>query len=58
LNRAYQHSRSVAVAMLVVDAQNEHAKDFYLRHGFRDLPALQDRLFLPMKTIETLISVV
>lgn len=57
LNRAYEHSRSVAAAMVVVDAQNEHARSFYLRHGFRDLSGLQDRLFLPMKTIETLITV-
>ena len=56
LKRAYEHSRSVAAAMVVVDAKNELARRFYLRYGFRELPALQNRLFLPMKTIETLIA--
>jgi predicted GNAT family N-acyltransferase len=53
LNRALNGSRQVASWAVVVDAK-AGARDFYLKHDFIPLPASPDRLFLPMKTIETL----
>jgi len=51
LRRASIGSSQVASWAVVVDAK-AGALDFYLKHGFIPLPAMPDRLFLPMKTIE------
>jgi GNAT superfamily N-acetyltransferase len=56
LKLAHEHSRALAAALVIVDAKNERARDFYARHGFRELPGLTDRLFLPMKTVRTLLT--
>jgi predicted GNAT family N-acyltransferase len=56
LNRALMGSRQVASWAVVVDAK-AGARSFYLKHDFIPLPASPDRLFLPMKTIETLFAV-
>lgn len=55
LNRALHGSRQVASWAVVVDAK-AGARSFYLKHDFIPLPALPDRLFLPMKTIEMLFA--
>ncbi len=55
LNRALRGSRQVASWAVVVDAK-AGARSFYLKHDFVPLPTFPDRLFLPMKTIETLFA--
>jgi ribosomal protein S18 acetylase RimI-like enzyme len=57
LKRAHEHSQAVAAAMVVVDAKDDRAREFYARYGFRQLPGLRSRLFMPMKTIQTLVAV-
>ena len=52
--RALENTREVASAVIVVDAKDENARRFYLRHDFTPLPAQPNRLFYPMKTIEKL----
>ena len=54
LKRALGNTREVASAVVVVDAKDENARGFYLRHDFIPLPAQPNRLFYPMKTIEKL----
>ena len=56
LNRALRASRQVASWAVVVDAK-AGARSFYLKHDFVPLPTSPERLFLPMKTIETLFAV-
>jgi len=53
LDRALRGSRHVASWAVVVDAK-AGARDFYLNHDFLPLPSQPGRLFLPMKTIETM----
>jgi GNAT superfamily N-acetyltransferase len=55
LSRALHGSRQVASWAVVVDAK-AGARGFYLKHDFIPLPSSPDRLFLPMKTIETLFA--
>jgi ribosomal protein S18 acetylase RimI-like enzyme len=40
---------------LLVDAKNDQAVDFYLRHGFQQLTGLPRTLFLPLATAEKLL---
>jgi ribosomal protein S18 acetylase RimI-like enzyme len=54
LRRALENTREVASAAVVVDAKNEPARQFYLRHDFLPLPSHPNRLFYPMKTIAKL----
>jgi GNAT superfamily N-acetyltransferase len=54
LQRALAHSAGVAFWAVVVDAKNEAAHAFYLKHGFITLPHAEQRLFLPMLTIADL----
>lgn len=55
LSRALRGSRQIASWAAVVDAK-AGARGFYLKHDFVPLPLSPDRLFLPMKTIETLFA--
>ena len=55
LQRLWQSSQQIASWAVVVDAE-AGARDFYLEHEFIQLPGKPDRLFLPMKTIEELVS--
>jgi predicted GNAT family N-acyltransferase len=52
LEKALQHSRSIASLAVVVDAKDERAKEFYRKYGFIELPDHPSRLFLPMRTVE------
>jgi predicted GNAT family N-acyltransferase len=52
LKRSLELSRQIASAGVVVDAKDESAASFYKKYGFIELPTVQRRLFLPMKTIE------
>jgi ribosomal protein S18 acetylase RimI-like enzyme len=54
--RALGNTREVASAVVVVDAKDERARAFYLRHDFLPLPTQPNRLFYPMKTIEKLFA--
>lgn len=56
LQRALGNTREVASAVVVVDAKDERARGFYLRHDFIPLPTQPNRLFHPMKTIEKLFT--
>ena len=54
LHRILQHSREVASAGVIVDAMDATAATFYKKYGFLELPYVERRLFLPMRTVETL----
>jgi GNAT superfamily N-acetyltransferase len=54
LKRALENTRQVASAAVIVDAKDEHARRFYLRHDFTPLPLQPHRLFYLMKTIQKL----
>lgn len=56
LQRALGNIREVASAVVVVDAKDERARGFYLRHDFVPLPTQPNRLFYPTKTIEQLFN--
>jgi ribosomal protein S18 acetylase RimI-like enzyme len=52
LYRCLGGSRQVASAAVIVDAKDERAAAFYRKYGFLELPKVEQRLFLPMATIE------
>jgi predicted GNAT family N-acyltransferase len=56
LKRSLAGTTQIASAAVVVDAKNEHAREFYQRHEFLALASQPNRLFLLMKTIEQLFS--
>jgi len=53
LERAWIGSKQVASWAVVVDAK-AGARDFYLKHDFVAFPGQPNRLFLAMKTVESL----
>lgn len=55
-DRCSSASRQVAAATVVVHAKDDAAATFYKKYGFLELPKIPNRLFLPMATIERLIS--
>ncbi len=54
LRRVLLNAREIASAMVVVDAKDDNARNFYLHHDFIPLPTQPNRLFYPVKTIEKL----
>jgi GNAT superfamily N-acetyltransferase len=52
--RVLANTRDVASAVVAVDAKDERAREFYLRHDFVPLPSQPNRLFYSVKTIEKL----
>lgn len=52
--RVLANTSEVAAAVVAVDAKDERAREFYLRHDFIPLPSQPNRLFYPVKTIEKL----
>jgi predicted GNAT family N-acyltransferase len=55
LRRSYQHSKEIAFFAVVVDAIDDQAHVWYgKKWGFIAMQARDDRLYLPMKTIEKL----
>jgi predicted GNAT family N-acyltransferase len=54
LKRALEHSRNIASVAVVVDAIDEHARAFYIRYGFIEVPNHPNRLFVTMKTVAQL----
>jgi GNAT superfamily N-acetyltransferase len=55
LRRAYVQSSQIAAVAVIVDAIDEQAVRFYRHFDFIPFPDRRDRLFLPMKTIATLL---
>jgi GNAT superfamily N-acetyltransferase len=56
LRRAVSHSDEVAAAMIVVDAMNDAAQQFYEKFGFESALNVAGRLFLPLGTAKKLIG--
>jgi ribosomal protein S18 acetylase RimI-like enzyme len=54
LGRSVRHAQEVAAAVVLVDALDERARQFYRSFGFQEIPRLAKRLFIPIKTIEKL----
>ena len=54
LRRCLTGSAQLASIAVVVDAKDLAAATFYKKHGFIDLPAKPNRLFLPMGIVEKL----
>jgi ribosomal protein S18 acetylase RimI-like enzyme len=52
--RVLTNTQEVGSAVLVVDAKDEKAREFYLRHDFIVLPSQPNRLFYMVKTMEKL----
>lgn len=44
----------IASLAVIVDARDEHARQFYAANGFMSFPDTPNRLYLPMKTVEKL----
>ena len=56
LRLAWQASQTVASWAVTVDAKDEKTKRFYLDFGFISFGDTPQRLYLPMKTIQKLVS--
>jgi hypothetical protein len=54
LRRSLDLSQQAPSVGVVVDAKDAWAAAFYRKYGFLDLPKVDGRLFLPMRTIEKL----
>lgn len=51
MKRVLMTTNNVASAVIVVDAKNESARQFYTQYDFIPLPLQQNRLFFPVKKI-------
>ncbi len=56
LRRAFEQSKQIASALVVVDAKDEAARRFYEHFHFLSLLDAPNRLFLPMKVVERLFA--
>lgn len=56
LKRALQTSERVGSWAVLVDAKDESAMRFYKKYGFHSLAGRQDRLFLPMAAVRSLLG--
>jgi predicted GNAT family N-acyltransferase len=56
LHRSLTHAAEIAAMAVVVDAKDEAAAAFYRHFGFQPLQASARRLYLSMKTVETLLG--
>ena len=54
LHRSLDSSKQVAATGVIVDGKDESAAAFYKKYGFIELPKIENRLFLPMGTVEQL----
>ena len=52
MKKSYQASQQIASVALIVEAIDEGAVSFYQKFGFINFQSSQERLYLPMKTIE------
>lgn len=53
--RVLTNTREVGSAVVVVDAKDERAREFYIRHDFVPLPSQPNRLFYTVKAIARLL---
>jgi predicted GNAT family N-acyltransferase len=51
--RVLASTREVASTVVVVDAKDERAREFYLRHDFIPLPSQPNRLFIRLKPLRS-----
>ena len=56
LARSLRCCREIAAAVVLVDAKHDAARRFYGRYGFEAVPGEPRRMFLPMKTVERLLT--
>jgi predicted GNAT family N-acyltransferase len=56
LNRSLASSKQIGSVGVIVHAKDQNAANFYRKYGFIQLPKIPGRLFLPMKTIEEMLS--
>jgi GNAT superfamily N-acetyltransferase len=56
LTHSLRHADEVAAAVVLVDVKNEQAREFYARYGFVPVAQTANRMFLPMKTVEQLLT--
>jgi predicted GNAT family N-acyltransferase len=56
-HRVLASTREVASAMILVDAKDETARNFYLRHEFIPLPLQPNRLFYLVNEIKKLLEI-
>lgn len=54
LQRIMAASNEVAIKVVLVDALDDEARDFYLHYGFIMLPGQDYKLFLPIETVAQL----
>jgi predicted GNAT family N-acyltransferase len=54
LRRAFDNARTAASLAVIVDVKDENARRFYSQYGFLSFPDIQNRMYLPMKTVERL----
>jgi len=54
LRRAFDNADTVASLAVIVDVKDENARRFYSQYGFLSFPDAQNRMYLPMKTVERL----
>ena len=53
LRRSFESSKSVGAMAVVAEAENDSARHFYLEYGFIQFPEYANKLFIPMKTVES-----
>ncbi len=56
LHRSWQAAKEVASYAVRVDATDEQARDFYLRHDFLPFPNDGLKLFFPMADLDRLFA--
>ena len=56
LARCLSASKQVASAAVIIDAKNDAAKGFYMKYGFMELPGTENRLFIPIGTVKSMLS--
>jgi GNAT superfamily N-acetyltransferase len=56
LHRSLLQSTQIASAGVMVDAKDESVAAFYAKYGFTPIPDADQRLFLPMMTIEQMFA--
>jgi len=56
LARSFQHCEEVAAAVVLVDAKNREACEFYAKFGFVEFARTPGKMFLPMSTVQDLLK--
>ena len=54
LQRIVTASQEIAIKVILVDAMDKEARDFYKHYGFIELPEQELKLFLPIETVKQL----